>query len=158
MSRHCFRFAASLNVLRAQLTRHFHFLTCWLVAHAARRAPGNVAARLEEEWLAALNEQLGLMARLRLALGCCWAAAVIAREHAENTVRNTPTLANAPFVDTRTRDQPASLSRRAAVLATVLCLHVLVISALVTRFSWPGNSHPDIETTVDLTLNFHSLD
>ena len=51
-----------------------------LVQRAARHAPSTLAARLEEEWLADLATRRGALARLRLALGCWWAARVILSE------------------------------------------------------------------------------
>jgi len=52
-----------------------------LLRSAAHRAPPELAERLEEEWLADLAARRTALARLRLAIGCCWAASVIAREH-----------------------------------------------------------------------------
>jgi TonB family protein len=51
-----------------------------LILHAARKAPVALAERLEEEWLADLESRPGPYSRLRLALGCCWATAVITRD------------------------------------------------------------------------------
>jgi len=51
-----------------------------LIQRAAYKAPFALAERLEEEWLADLEGRRGRLARLRLALGCFWATAVIARE------------------------------------------------------------------------------
>jgi TonB family protein len=48
---------------------------------AALRTPNSLSERLEEEWLADLAVQRGPIARLRFALGCCWATSVIAHEH-----------------------------------------------------------------------------
>lgn len=45
-----------------------------VIEHAARRAPTTLSDRLLEEWLADLSDHCGRMARLRFALGCCWAA------------------------------------------------------------------------------------
>lgn len=45
-----------------------------LIGLAARRAPAGVSERLLEEWMADLSDHHGRMARLRLALGCYWAA------------------------------------------------------------------------------------
>lgn len=45
-----------------------------LIEHAAGRAPTDLADRLMEEWMADLSDHAGRMARLRFALGCCWAA------------------------------------------------------------------------------------
>ena len=53
-----------------------------LIHRAARRVPASLSERLREEWLADFEAQRGAMARLRFALGCCWATNVIAREHA----------------------------------------------------------------------------
>jgi hypothetical protein len=53
-----------------------------LIHLAARCAPDFLSARLEEEWLADLAAQRGLILRLRFALGCCWAIRIIAHEHA----------------------------------------------------------------------------
>jgi biopolymer transport protein ExbD len=44
---------------------------------SARLTPGELAERLEEEWLACLPEISGAVARLRFALGCLWAATMI---------------------------------------------------------------------------------
>ncbi len=52
-----------------------------LIHGAARSAPNSLSERLEEEWLADLAAQRGPIARLRFALGCCWATNIIAREH-----------------------------------------------------------------------------
>lgn len=48
-----------------------------VVERAARRAPTSLAARLREEWTAALSDQRGRFARLELAFGCYWAAMLI---------------------------------------------------------------------------------
>ena len=45
-----------------------------LIELAARRAPAGLSGRLLEEWMADLSDHRGRMARLRLALGCYWAA------------------------------------------------------------------------------------
>jgi biopolymer transport protein ExbD len=52
-------------------------LSCTIVRYAARRTPIELCDRLEEEWLAVLDELRSSGARLRFALGCCWAASVI---------------------------------------------------------------------------------
>jgi hypothetical protein len=58
-----------------------------LIHRAARRVPDSLSERLKEEWLADFEAQRGAMARLRFALGCCWATNVIAREHAVEAIR-----------------------------------------------------------------------
>src|ERR1700750_948684 len=46
----------------------------WLIQHAARKAPGCLAARLEEEWLADLESRDSHRSKLSHAIGCQWAA------------------------------------------------------------------------------------
>jgi biopolymer transport protein ExbD len=60
-----------------------------VIEHAAHRAPATLAERLQEEWLADLSDHQGRIARLRLALGCYWAAILIKRDC--STVR-TPAM------------------------------------------------------------------
>jgi hypothetical protein len=122
-----------------------HTLARWLIAHAARRVPAALAERLEEEWLAALAERRGAVARLALALGCSWAAAVIAREQClvASTAAASPAIA--------VRHGSSQLPRRTAVLLAIVFLHVLLISALVTRLAWGDGPPGEAETTmVDL--------
>src|SRR4029077_6104469 len=69
-----------------------------LLKRAAHRAPPFLAERLEEEWLPDMSARRTSVARLRLAIGCCWAASVIAHEHgtpnvAAATARGGKTLA-----------------------------------------------------------------
>lgn len=123
-----------------------------LVAHAARRAPLALAERLEEEWLAALQERCGGLARLRLALGCCWATGVIAHERAGISLRAVTAPADSKLSGAPTLHEPSLLPRRTVVFFVVLCLHVLVIDALVARLAWADIPHHDAETTVDLTF------
>jgi hypothetical protein len=129
----------------------FDSLARGLIVHAARRAPPALAERLEEEWLAVLEERCGSMARLRLALGCCWATGVIAHEHAGISLRAATSPADATLPGALILHEPSLLPRRTVVFFVVLCLHVLVIDALVARLAWADNPHHDTETTVDLT-------
>lgn len=122
-----------------------------LIARAARRAPSALAERLEEEWLAALAERGGSMARLRLALGCCWATGVIALEHAGIRLRAAPSPADATLPGALILDESSLQPRRTVVFLVVVCLHVLVIDELVARLAWADIPHHDTETTVDLT-------
>jgi hypothetical protein len=57
-------------------------IACGLIRSAARLAPEPLSERLTEEWLADFTAQRGFISRLRFALGCFWAARVIAQEHA----------------------------------------------------------------------------
>ncbi len=61
-------------------------VTHWLIRQAARRAPGCLSSRLEEEWLAASECLSSALAKLRFAVGCCWAAVVIANDYPRSRV------------------------------------------------------------------------
>jgi len=64
-----------------------------LIRRAARNAPGALAERLQEEWLAHLSEHPPGFPRLRFALGCCWAASVIRDERVADAIpASTSTL------------------------------------------------------------------
>jgi biopolymer transport protein ExbD len=52
-----------------------------VVERAARQAPTSLAARLREEWTAALSDRHGSIARLELAFGCYWAAMLIKHDY-----------------------------------------------------------------------------
>jgi hypothetical protein len=129
----------------------FDSLGRWLIAHAARFAPPALAERLEEEWLAALEERRGAVARLRLALGCCWATGVIAHEQAGVAVLAAASPAGPNLLGALSRHEPSLLPRRTAVIFVIVCLHVLAISALVTGLAWTEIPDREAETTVDLT-------
>jgi hypothetical protein len=126
-------------------------LARWLIAHAARFALPALAERLEEEWLAALGERREALARLRLALGCCWAAGVIAHEHAGLAVLAATSPASPNLLGALSRHEPSLLPSRTAVIFVIICLHMLAISALVTGLAWTGSPHREAETTVYLT-------
>jgi protein TonB len=83
---------------------------------------------LEEEWLADLGARAGSVSRLRFALGCCWATAVIARELGTG-VRAAAATGNktaVAYADPR----PPFVSRRSIVVLLIVALHVLVIYGL----------------------------
>jgi hypothetical protein len=70
-----------------------------LIDYAARSAPDALSERLLEEWLADSAGRNRQVSRVRFAMGCVWAARVIAQEHAEPTVSATsPALANNHFI------------------------------------------------------------
>ncbi|HTC44309.1 MAG TPA: TonB family protein [Steroidobacteraceae bacterium] len=116
-------------------TRNDQDLARRLILRAARKAPAAVAQRLEEEWLADLASRQGSLARLRLAIGCSWATAVITRDF------NVPQLAtsgagNGPkhwFADHR-YDLPL-LSRRTVTLLLIAGAHVLLIYVFASGFA-----------------------
>lgn len=66
----------------ADLSGWFDGVAARVIQRAAGRTPATLSERLKEEWLAAMSEQDGRLSRLRFALGCCWAATVIFRDHA----------------------------------------------------------------------------
>jgi TonB family protein len=105
-------------------------LARWLIGCAARRAPLPLRLRLQEEWLADLASRQGTAARLRLAIGCCWATQVIAFEHA--TVRvSVPAAAAAPDV-LSAQPHPWIFPRRMVALLLIASLHIAVIYGLAT--------------------------
>jgi periplasmic protein TonB len=122
-----------------------------LIAIAARRAPPMLAERLEEEWLAALAERGGPVARLRLALGCCWATCVIAHEHAGAAMLAATFPSGAKLLHSLSRHEPWFLPRRTAVFFVIVGLHVLVIGALAAGLTRTVIPHHDPRTTVDFT-------
>ena len=98
----------------------------WLIRHAARSAPASLAERLEEEWLADLAARRGVAARLRLALGCCWATRVIAREFAA-PVMAAKAAGAAGVATVSPRFDSSFISRRTTALFIILGLHVALI-------------------------------
>jgi TonB family protein len=103
-----------------------------LIRHAARRSPPLLTERLEEEWLADLATRLGPVARLQLALGCCWATRVITHEHAAVGVAAAATGHRSVAVYMQ-RDA-AFVSRRTPALLLIAGLHVALIYFLATGF------------------------
>jgi TonB family protein len=101
-----------------------------LIVRAARRAPAALSQRLKEEWLADLDSRATLLSRLRLALDCCWATAVITRDF------RVPQLAAAsgahkPLWGAHHYDLP-QLSRRTLAFLAIAGVHVLIIYAFMT--------------------------
>jgi periplasmic protein TonB len=102
-----------------------------LIRSAARKAPPALSERLGEEWLADLDARCGTLSRLRFALGCCWARAVIARE-LRAPVRLAAAAAGDKAAVVYAGPGPSFLSRRTMVFALIICLHGLVIYGLAT--------------------------
>lgn len=97
-----------------------------LVVRAARKAPPDLSERLEEEWLADLQSRAGI-ARLRLALGCCWATAVITRDfRVPQLAASGASGAHRPLLGDLNYNLPL-LSRRTITLLVIAGLHGLVI-------------------------------
>jgi len=96
-----------------------------LIRHAAYNTTPSLQERLEEEWLAEMAGRAGRIARLRLALGCWWAASVIAHEWAVNGVAATPgSDSTAAAYAAR---GPGFLSPRTVALFLIACLHLALI-------------------------------
>jgi TonB family protein len=100
-----------------------------LLLYAARSAPSALSERLTEEWLADFEARGGGWARLRHALGCCWATAIIAREHGAVTVAAAAPAGAGALTRYGPPDSPL-FSRRALALGLIACLHVGLIWAL----------------------------
>lgn len=101
----------------------------WLIHYAARRAPEDLAERLEEEWIAHLGEQQGFLSRLRFALGCCWATEVIGYEPHLYGARLSAAGHSRLAVINPLHSSP--LPRRAAVLLVIVFLHIAAALALI---------------------------
>lgn len=103
-----------------------------LVQHAARRAPASLAERLEEEWLADLEERKSALARLRFGFGCTWATRVIAHEYLEPKVA-TASAAGTTAATTHYQGPDYSfLSRRTVAVFGIIGLHALIIYGFAT--------------------------
>jgi TonB family protein len=98
-----------------------------MIRRAARRAPGPLQERLEEEWLADCAQRRGALSRLRLAIGCYWATHLIAREHAVGALAPA---GGARSLAAYLQQDFLFLSRRTPVLAIIIGAHVLVFLAL----------------------------
>jgi hypothetical protein len=121
-----------------------------MIRGAARRAPGALRERLEEEWLADFAERRGTISRLRLAAGCYWATNVIAREHAVSALA----VAGAAPGKSLTAYLPQDflfLSRRTTVIVLIVGAHALVFLALAAGLV-PHVSTPTPTTTVAYTI------
>jgi biopolymer transport protein ExbD len=75
-------------------------LTDWIdriarcvIEQAAGKTSATLSERLREEWMADFSEQQGLIARLRFAFGCYWAAMIINSDRTASTAAiGTPSL------------------------------------------------------------------
>lgn len=101
-------------------------LTHRLIHRAAQHAPGVLCERLEEEWLADLSEQRGCIARLRFALGCCWATLAIAREHAATLLPATSSPLGLKSCIRYSEDDSSFFTDRGIAIVLVASLHAAV--------------------------------
>jgi hypothetical protein len=107
----------------------------WLIHRAALQAPESLSSRLEEEWLADLECRSTARSRLGLALGCCWATAVIVNEYSRIRVpAATPVVAAKGYITVAERNF-GYLSLRSGTLFLILGLHGALFCGLVTTLS-----------------------
>jgi periplasmic protein TonB len=109
-------------------------LARWMVYFAARRSPRDLSERLEEEWLADLGAQAGILAQLRFALGCCWATQIIAYDHLGVGVRVAGAANGHGTLGGFLPHDGLHFSRRTGIFALILGIHVLAIYGLATGF------------------------
>ena len=99
-----------------------------LVRRAARTAPSSLSARLEEEWLADMQERTSALSRLRFAVGCYWASVAIGLEHRTAGVAVAST---APGNVSLSVEPARFFSSRAVTFGLVLSLHAAVFGVLM---------------------------
>jgi TonB family protein len=114
-----------------------------IVQRAARRTPGPLAARLEEEWLADLATRRGSLSRLRLALGCWWAARVILSEHSALGVAAVAGAAAAPTPAGAWTIDFSFVSGRTFAIIVIVCVHLAVLYSLARGLVQPQPSPAD---------------
>jgi TonB family protein len=109
----------------------------YLVSCAARKAPADLAGRLQEEWLADLMTRRGAFSRIRFGLGCCWATRVIAREFGSAVAAGGSASGERLLVAYGGFDF-SRLSRRTLALILIVCLHMAVFYVYLTDFTRPA--------------------
>jgi TonB family protein len=110
-------------------------VTHWLIHHAARRAPGSLSSRLEEEWLADVESRSSPWSRLRFGLGCCWATMVIMSEYPRSQVPAvSPAAAARGFITLADRNF-GYFSLRSGTLFLIAGLHAVLFYGLITTLS-----------------------
>jgi TonB family protein len=110
------------------MSRMTYTLSGRLVRCAARTAPRSLSPRLEEEWLADLYERTSGLSRLRFALGCFWASAVIGREYRPVAV---PVASAAPGNVATLVQPPRFISPRAVTFGLVVSVHAALFYGLM---------------------------
>lgn len=136
------KYRDSLSVSPAAAFRPPTRFAAWLIQHAARQAPSDLAPRLEEEWLADLHAQSGVLAQLRFAMGCCWATQVIAHNPVSfGAVVGSAAGGHGTIAALASHDGPPC-SRRSTIILLVLALHGAVISAFFTGVIPPVGAPP----------------
>lgn len=121
-------------------------LACWLVSRAARHAPPELAARLEEEWLADLSARRSALSQFAFALGCGWATQVIAHDAIVLGANARGVLGGQAALSAFAPAELSPGSNRSTVVMLVLALHVVVIYAFLVGIIPP--LHPDPPPTI----------
>jgi biopolymer transport protein ExbD len=113
-----------------------------LIRFAARRAPDSLSERLEEEWLGDLLQRDGPLARFALALGCCWAALVIAHDFSPSpTARMTAAGATSGTYIFGRENAPASSAAVLCEINTTPLIDVLLVLLVALVISLPLMTH-----------------
>jgi TonB family protein len=103
-----------------------------MIHRAARRAPGSLAERLDEEWMADMADRPGAWSRLRFALGCRWAITIIAHEHAIPSLTSpAPVSTGRGYLLGNFPQNSPLLSRRALTFLVVASLHAAVLVGII---------------------------
>lgn len=105
-----------------------------LIRRAARNAPPSLSQRLEEEWLADMATRSGQVARLRLAVGCWWAARVITHEHALTGLAPAGSSEGHQIAAAYAPHDSSLPSRRTIALFLIASLHAGLIYLLAIGF------------------------
>lgn len=111
----------------------------WLIRRAAHRAPESLSQRLEEEWLADMEERRTPLSQLRFAVGCCWATRVIAYERQPSRVAASAAVIEAKGVLGIAQNHVGNFSRRSGTLFLVASLHAALIYGLITALVYQPN-------------------
>jgi TonB family protein len=136
--------------------RSWHWLdrlTYALIVASAGCAPAELAARLEEEWLADLAARGSSLDRFRLALGCCWATRAINRELCPLAEPAAVAATPGPFAAASASWWQA-LPNRSVALLILVAVHGAMLYALVTAFVRQA-SPPPTTTQVDFVTETH---
>ena len=110
-------------------------IALWLIHYAARRAPGCLTSRLEEEWLADVASRSSALSRLRFAAGCCWATMVIFNDYPRSRVPAAISVVAAKDFITVTDRNFAYFSLRSGTLFLIVGLHAALFCGLITMVS-----------------------
>ena len=103
-------------------------LLYWLIRQAARKAPDDLADRLEEEWCADLEDRDSSLSRACFALGCCWAVAVIVQD-----IRRSEPVPVVGTGATAVGERPLRyLTLRSPTMFLILGLHAALFWGLTT--------------------------